>query len=160
MMRRLLVLISMIMIIGGFTISQISSVASETSIQPILDANVDADLRLIDIDEDDDLVGISHIHEYWKKGKNSVTIDRWIFNNSKEIDAFIKSTLGISCRCNFDEWDKITDVGDKTHWMEPGMVVFANGKTLVKIWVRLGNVSPDSKKDYTRKIAKSIAKKL
>jgi len=160
MMRRLLVLISMIMIIGGFTISQISSVASETSIQPILDANVDSDLRLIDIDEDDDLVDISHICEYWKKGKNSVTIDRWIFNNSKEIDAFIKGNLGISFRCNFDEWDKITDVGDKTHWMEPGMVVFAKGKTLVKIWVRLGNVSPDSKKDYTRKIAKSIAKKL
>ncbi|MGV8122920.1 MAG: hypothetical protein AB2L14_24430 [Candidatus Xenobiia bacterium LiM19] len=160
MIRKMIVLISMILTIVSVIIIQTSFVSCETSIQPILDANVDADLRLIDIDENDDLAGISHIHEYWKKGKNSVTIDRWIFNNSKEIDAFIKGNLGISFRCNFDEWDKITDIGDKTHWMDPNIVVFAKGKTLIKIWARLGNINLNSKKDYTMKIAKSIAKKL
>ena len=166
MIKKLLVFISMILIIGSVVISSKPSIASEAPIQPILDVNIDPDLHLSHISHigREDLAGILYIHEYWvndkKNGKKSIIINRWIFENSKEIDAFIKDSLGISYRCNFDKWDTITDIGDKTHWMEPGVVIFAKGKTLVKIWARLGDISPDSKKEYTRKIAKSIAKKL
>lgn len=162
MVKRLFVFISMILIIGGVIISSKPSIASEASIQPIFDANIDPDLHLLNTSHisREDLDGILFIQEAWVSDKKTISINRWVFENSKEIDAFIKDSLGISYRCNFEKWDTTADIGDKTHWMEPGMVVFAKGKTLVKIWVRIGNVSPDFKKDYTRKIAKSIAKKL
>lgn len=151
----------MIMSFGLVFLNQCLSFSSETSNTPIFDGSADPDLRFSQKGGGYVAPDVDYVYEYWEKFKWTVRIDRWFFKSPAAITKFVKTADGAGNACYFTEWDKIVEIGDRTKWLEPGMVVFSKGKVLVKVFVVIHDqISDEQKKEYTKRIAKSVAKKL
>lgn len=166
MPKKFNVTLFLIIIIGLTIYAHNLSLASKNSRNvdpPILDSSFDPEISFKYTNSYEETQGVLLIHEYWtnpeKAPRKAVAIDRHIFSDPKEIDEYMKSVGNINV-CEFSGWDKTPDIGDKTHWVNSGTVVFSKGKLLVKVFVTILGVSAEEKREYTRRIAKYIEKKL
>lgn len=95
------------------------------------------------------------IKEVWGGQGPLITIYRWVFDCPEDALLFPESGM-VTASLLFPGWSNTRDIGDKTCWIGPDIVLFTKGKTLVRIEVNPGNLG----KEYTRRIAEVVAKKL
>jgi len=97
--------------------------------------------------------------EFWLSKSTSVDITIWRFNFAEDTIIFPYTGLATNPNNPFRGWDKTTTIGDKTYWNICNYVIFAKGKATVRVIIQ-GRLTKEQKKEYTKKIAESIAKKL
>jgi hypothetical protein len=106
----------------------------------------------------------SHTEEVWVSGNppnppyRIVTIESWSFEYPEDAGLYPETNI-LTGSAVFPGWDKIADIGDKTCWLAPFDMLFVKNKTLVRIFINPLDID-DATKNYTRKIAESICKKL
>lgn len=97
--------------------------------------------------------------EFWKSKSTCVDITIWRFSYVEDSIIFPYTGLATNQNDPFRGWDKTTTIGDKTYWNGCDYVIFAKGKATVRVFIH-GLLTNEQMKEYTRKIAESIAKKL
>jgi len=97
--------------------------------------------------------------EFWDCKTYSVDITIWRFNFAEDAVIFPYTGLATSPNDHFRGWDKTATIGDKTYWNGCDYVIFAKGKAIVRVFIH-GRLTNEQMKEYTTKIAESIAKKL
>ncbi|MHC9539345.1 MAG: hypothetical protein AB9903_07465 [Vulcanimicrobiota bacterium] len=97
--------------------------------------------------------------EIWLSKSCSVDITIWRFSYVEDSIIFPYTGLATNQNDPFRGWDKTTTIGDKTYWNRCDYVIFAKGKATVRVFIH-GLLTNEQMKEYTRKIAESIAKKL
>lgn len=96
---------------------------------------------------------VTQIEEEWHSSRGGVEVYRWYLSTPEDAAAFVRTefiTVPVI-------WKKTPDIGDKTSWpCGSNIVFFTKGNVLVKVFLN----SRTEDKEYTKKIALSVAKKL
>lgn len=106
----------------------------------------------------------SYTEENWVSGNppnapyKMVTIESWSFEYPEDAGLYPETNV-LTSSTVFPGWAKTADIGDKTCWLTPFDMFFVKNKTLVRVFVSPLQID-DATKNYTRKIAESICKKL
>ncbi|MGV8122861.1 MAG: hypothetical protein AB2L14_24130 [Candidatus Xenobiia bacterium LiM19] len=173
MIRKLIILIAAVLIVGCFlcifdrkgnAFSQ-NPTPTITNVPPILDGSIDPSLHLKSCYSIDQIPAYcTSICEWWSGSQGDVSIYRWHFDDSKKMDDFFKPSSRLltheilSWQRPF-KWSIDPDISDKTCWGRPYVVLFIKGKDIIRVHLN-SRINDEQKKAYVKKIAQSIAKKL
>lgn len=97
---------------------------------------------------------VTQMREEWQGSDKVVEINRWYLATPEDAAAFVFTepiTTGI-------QWDETPEIGDKTFYCGGHVVYFTKGNVLVRVYLNFKSLTDD--KDYLKKIARSILKKL
>lgn len=104
----------------------------------------------------------SKIKETWSSPLGGLTIYRYRFESPQDAILYPETGYSPISSPGFlnKGWSNTVDIGDKTCWVTPFIVLFTKDKFLVRISFSSSVLSEKQMNEYVRKIAENIVKKL